>query len=127
MPPIARSRGQVKAIAGANHSIPTAAWQMLQTGELHPDPASDYFTPQNAGRLTNRLLNQFEAPGHSVTLGPQRLPPDRDLVSAGPLVTSRKLRAEVPIEITAGMRRTRDRAAQNRPPAGGSKTVGPPA
>ena len=108
IPPIARSRGHVRAIAGANHSIPTAAWQMLQTGGFTPIPPGTT-SHRERGRLTKRLLSQFEAPGHNVTLEPQRLPPDRNLVSAGPLVTSRKLRATAPIEMPAAMRRTRDR------------------
>jgi transposase len=61
-------RGHSKAITAVGHSILTAAWHMLQTGELYRDLGADYFTRQNPDRLTRRLVRQLEALGHSVTL-----------------------------------------------------------
>ena len=57
-----------------SHSILTAAWHMLQTGELYNDLGSDYFTRQNPDRLTRRLTRQLEALGHQVTLTPNDQP-----------------------------------------------------
>ena len=64
-------RGHSKAVTAVGHSILTAAWHMLQTGELYRDLGGDYFTRQNPDRLTRRLVRQLEALGHHVTLQPQ--------------------------------------------------------
>ena len=64
-------RGHSKAITAVSHTILTAAWHMLQTGELYRDPGNDYFTRQNPDRITKRLIRQLEALGHHVTLEPQ--------------------------------------------------------
>lgn len=61
-------RGHAKAITAVGHSILTAAWHMLQTGELYRDLGGDYFIRQNPDRLTKRLIRQLEALGHQVTL-----------------------------------------------------------
>jgi transposase len=61
-------RGHSKAVTAVGHSILTAAWHMLQTGELYNEPGGDYFTRQNPDRLTKRLVRQLEALGHHVTL-----------------------------------------------------------
>jgi predicted transcriptional regulator len=58
-------------VTAVGHSILTAAWHMLQTGELYNDPGSDYFTRQNPDRITRRLLRQLEALGHTVTIEPK--------------------------------------------------------
>ena len=67
-------RGHSKAITAVGHSILTAAWHMLQTGELYRDLGGDYFTRQNPERLTRRLIRQLEALGHVVTLTPKPQP-----------------------------------------------------
>jgi Transposase IS116/IS110/IS902 family len=54
-------RGHSKAVTAVGHSILTAAWHMLQTGELYNDLGGDYFTRQNPDRLTKRLIRQLEA------------------------------------------------------------------
>jgi transposase len=64
-------RGHSKAVTAVGHSILTAAWHMLHTGELYRDLGGDYFTRQNPDRLTKRLIRQLEALGHNVTLQPQ--------------------------------------------------------
>ena len=64
-------RGHSKAVTAVGHSILTAAWHMLQTGELYRDLGGDYFTRQNPDRLTKRLIRQLEALGHNVTIQPQ--------------------------------------------------------
>jgi transposase len=63
-------RGHSKAITAVGHSILTAAWHMLQTGELYRDLGGDYFTRQNPDRITKRLVRQLQALGHHVTLTP---------------------------------------------------------
>src|SRR3954463_5842111 len=63
-------RGHSKAVTAVGHSILTAAWHMLQTGELYRDLGGDYYTRQNPDRLTKRLIRQLEALGHHVTLKP---------------------------------------------------------
>jgi transposase len=61
-------RGHAKAITAVGHSILTAAWHMLQTGELYRDPGDDYYTHRDPDRITRRLVRQLEALGHVVTL-----------------------------------------------------------
>jgi transposase len=63
-------RGHSKAVTAVGHSILTAAWHMLQTGELYRDLGGDYYTRQNPDRLTKRLIRQLQALGHHVTLEP---------------------------------------------------------
>jgi transposase len=64
-------RGHSKAVTAVGHSILTAAWHMLQTGELYRDLGADYYTRQNPDRITKRLIRQLEALGHHVTLEPR--------------------------------------------------------
>ena len=49
-------RGHNRAVTAVGHSILTAIWHMLGTGELYNDPGNDYFTRQNPDRLTRRLV-----------------------------------------------------------------------
>ncbi len=49
-------RGHAKAVTAVGHSILTAGWHMLQTGELYHDLGGDYFIRQNPDRLTKRLV-----------------------------------------------------------------------
>ena len=67
-------RGHSKAVSAVGHSILTAAWHMLQTGELYHDLGGDYFIRQNPDRLTKRLVRQLQALGHQVTLTPTKQP-----------------------------------------------------
>jgi transposase len=67
-------RGHAKAITAVGHSILTAAWHMLQNGELYSDLGGDYFIRQNPDRFTRRLVRQLEALGHQVTLTPKEEP-----------------------------------------------------
>ena len=64
-------RGHDKAVTVVGHSILTAIWHMLQTGELYNDPGNDYFTRQNPDRATKRLIRQLEALGHHVAIEPR--------------------------------------------------------
>ena len=66
-------RGPTKAVTAVGHSILTAAWHMLQTGELYNDLGGDYFTRQNPDHTTKRLVRQLQALGHNVTLEPREV------------------------------------------------------
>jgi transposase len=61
-------RGHNKATTAIAHSMLTAAWHMLQTGETYNDPGADYFTRRDPQRQTRRLVAQLERLGHTVTL-----------------------------------------------------------
>ncbi|MEA2230440.1 MAG: hypothetical protein QOD83_256 [Solirubrobacteraceae bacterium] len=74
-------RGHSTAITAVSHSILTAAWHMLQTGELYRDPGGDYFTRQTPDKTTKRLVRQLEALGHQVTWYPERPQPDGHFAS----------------------------------------------
>jgi transposase len=61
-------RGHNKATTAIAHSMLTAAWNMLQTGEIYNDPGGDFFARRNPERQTRRLVAQLERLGHTVTL-----------------------------------------------------------
>ena len=60
-------RGHKRALGAVKHSILTAIWHMLTTGELYRDPGADYFT-RDPSRQIKRLIAQLEALGQHVTL-----------------------------------------------------------
>jgi transposase len=62
-----------RAVTAVGHSILTAAWHMLQTGELYRHLGSDYFTRQDPARLTKRLARQLGTLGHNVTIEPREV------------------------------------------------------
>ena len=63
-------RDPAKAVTAVGHSILTAAWHMLATGELYRDLGGDSFTRQNPDRTTRGLVRQLQALGHRITLEP---------------------------------------------------------
>ena len=64
-----RSRiGHGKAIGAVKHSIISACWHMLSTGELYREAGGNYFTHRDPQRATRRLVAQPERLGHTVTL-----------------------------------------------------------
>ena len=56
------------------HSILTAVWHMLQTGELYRDPGGDYYVRKDTHRITRRLVCKLEALGHNVSLQAKEAP-----------------------------------------------------
>jgi transposase len=60
-------RGHKRALGAVKHSMLTAIWHMLSTGELYNDPGPDYFI-RDPDRRIKRLLAQLEALGQHVTL-----------------------------------------------------------
>jgi Sigma-70 factor, region 1.2 len=61
-------RGANKATIAVCHSILTAAWHMLQTGETYTDPGGDFFARRDPARTRKRLVGQLERLGYTVTL-----------------------------------------------------------
>jgi transposase len=61
-------RGANRASLAVAHSLLTAVWHMLQTGETYTDPGGDYYTRRDPERTTRRLIAQLERLGHTVTL-----------------------------------------------------------
>ena len=61
-------RGHKKALGAVKHSILTACWHMLSTGELYTDLGGDYYRKRDPERITKRLIAQLESLGHKVTL-----------------------------------------------------------
>jgi transposase len=64
-----RSRiGHGKAIGAVKHSIISACWHLLTTGELYREAGGNYFAQRDPQRATRRLVAQLERLGHNVTL-----------------------------------------------------------
>ena len=66
-------RGHSKALTAVSHSILTAAWHMLSTGETYREAGADYYTRQNPDRATRSLVRRLEALGHHVTIEPREV------------------------------------------------------
>jgi transposase len=60
--------GHGRAIGAVKHSILTAIWHILSTGETYRDLGSDYFQRRDPQRATQRLVAQLQHLGHTVTL-----------------------------------------------------------
>jgi transposase len=61
-------RGHGRALGAVKHSIITACWHMLTTGELYQEAGGNYFSHRDPERATRRLVTQLERLGHRVTL-----------------------------------------------------------
>ena len=61
-------RGANRASLAVAHSLLTAVWHMLQTGETYTDPGGDYFARRDPDRTRKRLVGQLERLGYTVTL-----------------------------------------------------------
>jgi transposase len=61
-------RGHKRALGAIKHTILSAIWHMLSTGETYRDLGGDYFTTRDPARQTRRLVAQLERLGHNVTL-----------------------------------------------------------
>jgi len=67
---ISARRGRLKAIVALEHTILTATWNMLTTGEVYTDPGADFYTQLAPERTKNRALTQLRKLGYDVTLTP---------------------------------------------------------
>lgn len=65
---ISSRRGPMKALVAAEHSILTAAWNMLANGECYTDPGPDHFMRLDPDRAKNRALHQLKQLGYEVTV-----------------------------------------------------------
>lgn len=65
---LASRRGRLKAIVALEHSMLTAAWYMLNTGELYRDLGADYFTRRDPAKARARAIGQLEALGYHVSI-----------------------------------------------------------
>src|SRR3954463_3102675 len=61
-------RGHKRALGAVKHSMISAIWHMLSTGETYRDLGADYFTQRDPERQTKRLVKQLQRLGHHVTL-----------------------------------------------------------
>jgi transposase len=61
-------RGANKATVAVAHSILTAVWHMLQTGQTYTDPGGDFFARRDPERTRKRLVAQLQRLGYNVTL-----------------------------------------------------------
>jgi transposase len=67
---IAARRGPMKALVAIEHTLLTAIWNMLTTGELYTDPGADFQTRRNPEQAKNRAIDQLERLGYNVSLTP---------------------------------------------------------
>jgi transposase len=67
---IAARRGPLKAIVALEHSILTAVWNMLASGECYNEPGADFFARLDPTRTRNRAVRQLHALGYEVTITP---------------------------------------------------------
>jgi len=67
---IASRRGPNRALVALQHSMLTAAWNMLTNGDLYQDPGADYFSARHPARTKARAISQLEALGFHVNLQP---------------------------------------------------------
>lgn len=65
---LANRRGNSRAIVAIEHTIITAAWNMLNNGELFEEPTIKRFTQANKDRTRQRALKELRQLGYEVTL-----------------------------------------------------------
>jgi transposase len=62
--------GHARAIGAIKHSMLTAYWHMLTTGQTYTDLGGDYYDRRDPDRLTRRLVARLQALGNTVTITP---------------------------------------------------------
>ncbi len=67
---ISARRGYNKALVATQHSMITAIWHMLSTGEYYHDLGGDYYIRRSPQRIIRRKIKDLEAAGYHVTLDP---------------------------------------------------------
>ncbi len=65
---IAARRGPIKAVVALEHTILTAVWNMLYTGETYLDLGLDHYSTLNPDRAKNKAVRQLESLGYEVTI-----------------------------------------------------------
>jgi len=74
-------RGHSKALTAVGHSILTAAWHMLQTGELYRDLGGDYYARQTPTASPNASSDSSKRSDTTSPSSPWTPPPDEDFAS----------------------------------------------
>jgi transposase len=67
---IARRRGRNKAAIAVAHSLVTAVYHVLRTGQPYTELGVDYFDGLDASRIERHHVRRLEQLGYSVTLKP---------------------------------------------------------
>jgi len=67
---VARRRGRNKAAIAVAHSLLTAIYHVLRTGQPYIELGVDYFDRLDAGRIERHHVRRLEQLGYSVTLKP---------------------------------------------------------
>jgi transposase len=67
---VARRRGRNKAAIAVAHSLLTAIYHVLRTGQPYIELGVDYFDRLDAGRIERHHVRRLEQLGYSVTLNP---------------------------------------------------------
>ncbi len=67
---VARRRGRTKAAIVVAHSLFTAIYHVLRTGQPYIELGVDYFDRLDAGRIERHHVRRLEQLGYSVTLKP---------------------------------------------------------
>ena len=65
---IASHRGRMKAVVALEHTMLTAIWTMLTTGETYLDLGPNYYATLNPDRARNKAIQQLENLGYEVTI-----------------------------------------------------------
>lgn len=63
-------RGKLRATVAIEHSILTAAWNMLRNGEPYDELGADHYTHRDPHRTKNRAIRELEALGYKVEITP---------------------------------------------------------
>lgn len=67
---IAARRGNIKAVVALEHTILTAIWNMLTTGEVFTDLGTDYYVRLDPEKAKRRALRQLQNLGYEVAITP---------------------------------------------------------
>lgn len=67
---ICSHRGYNKALVATQHSMITAIWHILSTGECYRELGGDYYTRRSPQRIISRKIKDLEALGYRVALDP---------------------------------------------------------
>lgn len=63
-------RGYNRALVAVQHSMITAIWHILSTGEYYRDLGGDYYTRRSPQQVIRRKIKDLQAAGYQITLPP---------------------------------------------------------
>ena len=67
---ICARRGYNRALVATQHSMITAIWHILSTGETYRDLGGDYYNRRSPQQAIRRKIKDLEAAGYHITLRP---------------------------------------------------------